>query len=152
MGNVLNTDSRTGSQGYEVGLIAAAGGGWTLGYDSWGHGGELLAEKCGEGMGKLLQAYNIALIQQTAAQNRGQLLSQTVLPDGRVVFIELKSDVGSLEPEQRAFRDAAKPHGIWALCRSVDEVEAALRGWGVAMRNVPAGYFAAADFNMGEAA
>jgi hypothetical protein len=64
---------------------------------------------------------------------------QFLLPDGRVTFIELKSETGSLSPEQRAFRDAAAPHGIHAVCRSIDEVEATLRGWGVKLRNHPFG-------------
>lgn len=63
---------------------------------------------------------------------------QFLLPDGRVVFVELKAGSG-LSPEQRAFRDAAQPHGMWALCRSVDEVARVLRGWGVALRDHPFG-------------
>ena len=70
-----------GTDGYEVGLVPAEGGGWTLSFDAMG---AKLLEKCGEGMGKFLQAYSIGLIQKTAAQHRGQVLSQTVLPDGRV--------------------------------------------------------------------
>lgn len=61
---------------------------------------------------------------------------QFLLPGGKVVFIELKAGA-SLSPEQRDFRDKAQPHGIWSLCRTVEEVETALRGWGVAMRNHP---------------
>ncbi len=59
-----------------------------------------------------------------------------LLPDGRTVYIEMKAGA-SLSPEQREFRDAATPHGIWAVCRSVDEVEAQLRAWGVRLRNHP---------------
>jgi len=46
---------------------------------------------------------------------------------GGAVFIELKSATGSLEPEQRAWRDHAQACGRpWALCRSIEEVEAFL--------------------------
>lgn len=61
---------------------------------------------------------------------------QFLLPDGRTYFIELKAG-SSLSEEQRAFRDRAKPHGIWAVCRSVDEVEVQLLLWGVRLRNHP---------------
>jgi hypothetical protein len=61
---------------------------------------------------------------------------QFLFPDGVTRYIELKAGA-SLSPEQRDFRDAAKPHGIWAVCRSVDEVEAQLRSWGAKLRNHP---------------
>jgi hypothetical protein len=60
---------------------------------------------------------------------------QFLFPDGVTRFIELKAG-SSLSPEQREFRDRAMPHGIWAVCRSVDEVSATLRGWGALMRDV----------------
>jgi hypothetical protein len=62
---------------------------------------------------------------------------QFLLPTGRTHYIEIKAPGGSLSAEQRAFRDLARPHGLWALCRSVDEVEATLRGWGVKLRSRP---------------
>lgn len=47
-------------------------------------------------------------------------------------FIELKSESGSLEPEQKTFRDLATSLGCkWALCRSVRQVEEHLTEWGV---------------------
>lgn len=61
---------------------------------------------------------------------------QFLFPDGVTRYIELKAGA-SLSPEQREFRDRAKPHDIWALCRSVDEVATALRGWGVRLREHP---------------
>lgn len=57
-----------------------------------------------------------------------------LFPDGVTRYIELKTATGSLSPEQREFRDRAKPYGVWALCRSLDEVIAALRSWGIALR------------------
>lgn len=62
---------------------------------------------------------------------------QFLFPDGVTRYIELKAPEGSLRPEQRAFRDRCAPHGIWAVCRSVEEVEATLRGWGARLRNHP---------------
>lgn len=67
-----------------------------------------------------------------------------VFPGGVTKWIELKAPKGSLEPEQRDFRDHVQPHGHWALCRSVDEVEAQLRAWGAPLKDHP--------FKMGEAA
>jgi hypothetical protein len=62
-----------------------------------------------------------------------------VFPGGVTKWIELKAPKGSLEPEQRDFRDHVAPHGHWALCRSVDEVAATLRGWGAPLRDHPFG-------------
>lgn len=61
---------------------------------------------------------------------------QFLFPDGVTRYIELKAGAG-LSPEQREFRDIAMPHGIWAVCRSVDEVETQLRLWGARLRNHP---------------
>jgi hypothetical protein len=71
---------------------------------------------------------------KAAGVRRGWPDLQFLLPDGVTRYIELKSAVGSLSPEQRAFRDRCAPHGIFALCRSLEEVEATLRGWGVKLR------------------
>lgn len=67
-----------------------------------------------------------------------------VFPDGVTRWIELKAPGGSLTPEQREFRDRFAPLGIFAVCRSVDEVSAQLRAWGAPLRDHP--------FGMGEAA
>jgi len=61
---------------------------------------------------------------------------QFLFPDGVTRFIELKAGA-SLSPEQKAFRDRCEPHGIWALCRSVDDVANALTGWGAKLRSHP---------------
>lgn len=51
-----------------------------------------------------------------------------VLSEGRVLFLEVKSAKGALEPEQGAFRDTVLAQGhAWALVRSVDDALAALR-------------------------
>lgn len=75
--------------------------------------------------------------QKAAGVRRGWPDISLCCPDGITRFIELKSASGSLTPEQREFRDHCAPFGIFAVCRSVDEVEAALRGWGIALRAHP---------------
>ena len=62
-----------------------------------------------------------------------------MFPDGVTRFIELKAD-GSLSPEQRDFRDLSRPHGVWALCRSVEGVEAVLISWGVKLKASTGGH------------
>jgi hypothetical protein len=57
-----------------------------------------------------------------------------VLPDGRSAFVELKSDAGTLEPEQAAFFDAIPVEVPRAVCRSIDDVERALLSWGVTLK------------------
>lgn len=61
---------------------------------------------------------------------------QFLFPDGVTRYIELKAGA-SLSPEQVAFRDYARPLGIWALCRSVSEVDATLKAWGAQLRRHP---------------
>lgn len=57
------------------------------------------------------------------------------LPGGKLAFIELKAGRNGLEPSQRIFaEDAVNAGAAWALCRSLDEVEATLRSWGVDLR------------------
>ena len=62
--------------------------------------------------------------------------------EGQAFFIELKVEKSHeggrtyLEPEQRQFRDdVQQAGGYFALCRSLDEVMRALRGWGVELQN-----------------
>ena len=54
------------------------------------------------------------------------------IPGVGLRVIELKVKAG-LSPEQRQMRDILQPLGLWALCRSVEEVAAALEGWGVVL-------------------
>lgn len=67
---------------------------------------------------------------------------QFLMPDGVTRYIELKVGTG-LSPEQREFRDrcyaAETLTGvcIWALCRSLEDVEATLRAWGVELKAHP---------------
>ena len=74
----------------------------------------------------------VAAQMRAAGVNPGWPDLRFLCPDGVTRYIELKpgSD-GSLSPAQRAFRDAAKPHGIWALCRTLEAVKLQLRAWGV---------------------
>ncbi len=53
-----------------------------------------------------------------------------LLPQGRVGFIELKAKGGTLSEAQVAFRDQAMANGHgYAVCTSVEEVEAAAARW-----------------------
>jgi hypothetical protein len=54
-------------------------------------------------------------------------------PHGVVYGIELKAGRNTLEPDQEAWRDALGP-GRWALCRTPEEVEAAIIRFGVRPR------------------
>lgn len=58
-----------------------------------------------------------------------------VLTGGRLAVIEMKAPKGTLSPEQKVFIAACGLSGVpWAVCRSVEEVEVTLRGWGVSLR------------------
>jgi hypothetical protein len=52
------------------------------------------------------------------------------------VWLELKTSTGKLRPEQETWAGVLShaPGTWWALCRSVEEVEAALRAAGVPLR------------------
>jgi len=59
-----------------------------------------------------------------------------VLSQGKVMFLEVKSSTGTLRPAQEAFRDAVTQQGFaWALVRSMDDTDAALRAHGFATRS-----------------
>lgn len=64
---------------------------------------------------------------------------QFLFPDGVTRYIELKTKVGTLTPEQRDFRDRCAEHGIFAVCRSLDEVAETLQRWGARLRAHPFG-------------
>ena len=62
----------------------------------------------------------------------------TVLCEGRVLFLELKSLKGKLSPVQEAFRDAVLTQGFgWALVRSLDDALGALTDHGFTSRVRP---------------
>ena len=57
------------------------------------------------------------------------------LPSGVLGAIELKAPTGRLSPDQIAFREAlVAAGGQFALCRSLDDVEACLAAWNVPLR------------------
>ena len=59
-------------------------------------------------------------------------------PLGRIYAVELKSRKGSLAPAQRAFHARLAAAGVpVAVCRSLEEIEAALKGWGVIAQDKP---------------
>lgn len=56
-----------------------------------------------------------------------------VLPDGRLACIELKAEKGRQTPSQIDFQERIKNSGaFYAVCRSLEEVQGTLKGWGVA--------------------
>ena len=58
-----------------------------------------------------------------------------ILPGGRFCGIELKTDKGRLSPAQEAFQAACdEAGGLYIVCRSVDQVDFALRAHGVPLR------------------
>lgn len=58
-----------------------------------------------------------------------------VLPDLRAAFIELKTSTGRVNANQAEFQSTCDRLGIpYAVCRSVDDVAATLKGWGVNLR------------------
>jgi hypothetical protein len=58
-----------------------------------------------------------------------------ILPDGRAAFIELKAGKNGLENSQKAFRDLCAANSIpYAVCRSLEDVDATLRNLGVPLR------------------
>jgi hypothetical protein len=60
-----------------------------------------------------------------------------ILCDGRVLFLELKSQKGRLRPEQEAFRDTVLAQGFgWALVRSLEDALGALADHGFTSRIV----------------
>jgi hypothetical protein len=62
-----------------------------------------------------------------------------ILPGGASAFIELKAGKGRLTSEQVAFFDAIPVEVPRAVCRSVEDVAAALMSWGVSLRRVQVG-------------
>lgn len=53
-------------------------------------------------------------------------------PSDGVIFFEVKAPGGSLSPDQRAMRETIERLGYpYAVVRSVEDVRAALAGWGV---------------------
>ena len=58
-----------------------------------------------------------------------------VLPGGRAAFIELKVADGKQRKEQAEFQAEAEAAGaLYAICRSVDDVNATLKAWNAPMR------------------
>ena len=73
---------------------------------------------------------------RTAAKLKGMLVVPgvpdftLVLPNGQTAFIELKAGDGQLSPEQIEFRQRVVALRCgYAVCRSLDEVEATLARW-----------------------
>ncbi len=77
-------------------------------------------------------AMQTAVKMKAAGLKRGWPDIQILSPRGGTRYIELKSGA-SLSDEQKAFRRhcEASGHDIWALARSVEDVEAILLRWGI---------------------
>ena len=57
--------------------------------------------------------------------------------EGRALFFEVKSPAGRLRPAQKLFLEtAAKAGAKTAVVRSIDDVRAALKAWGIPTREV----------------
>jgi len=57
------------------------------------------------------------------------------LPEGKVGWLEMKTQIGRLEKEQEAFRDKVLLLGhLWAMARSVREAMIVLTTWGAIRR------------------
>lgn len=55
-----------------------------------------------------------------------------IILDGRVYFIEVKAENGRQEDAQKAVQEGLALAGApYAVCRSVDDAEAALKTWGL---------------------
>lgn len=60
---------------------------------------------------------------------------QILGPGGRSWFIEVKTDEGRLSPPQQDFQFFCIARGVpYAVCRSIDDVKAALLSWGLDRR------------------
>jgi hypothetical protein len=56
---------------------------------------------------------------------------QFFCPDGVTRYVEVKVKGGVLSADQKDFRDLAQPHGVWSICRTLDELKAQVRAWGL---------------------
>jgi hypothetical protein len=68
---------------------------------------------------------------------RGQADIRLILPPyGQSAEIELKSSDGRQSPEQKDWqKQVHRSGGLYAVCKSLDEVVATLTGWGVKLRS-----------------
>jgi hypothetical protein len=73
---------------------------------------------------------------KAAGLNPGWPDLQILFPTAVTRYIELKSPDGRLTPDQRRFHDfcAATGRDIWALCRTVEDVEATCLRWNIPMK------------------
>ena len=79
-----------------------------------------------------------AMLRQMRLREMGTLAGTPdllVIADGITCWLEVKAPGGSLQPNQRAFRDAMAAQGVaWALVRSPDEALAAVHAAGIRTR------------------
>ena len=83
------------------------------------------------------QSGNLSVAERMKAKRMGRRAGVpdfTVLipPNGRAGFIELKATAGRQTEPQAIFEtDARRSGALYAICRSLEEVQGTLAGWGV---------------------
>jgi hypothetical protein len=82
------------------------------------------------------QSGNLSMTERMKAKRMGRRAGVPdftfIGPDGRTAFIELKADGGRQTESQAVFEESARKDGaLYAVCRSLPEVEGTLKGWGV---------------------
>lgn len=72
---------------WEIGLIAAkTGSGFELAYDNYGTKGQTIAQRLGNGLEKLKQAYAVN-VASLAARAKGWMTQRVTLPNGSVKLV-----------------------------------------------------------------
>lgn len=71
-------------------------------------------------------------VRMKASGLRPGIADLLLVHNGRVLMLELKSKIGTLSADQKAYRDALGENYITA--QTIEEVEGALIGWGITPR------------------
>jgi hypothetical protein len=78
-----------------------------------------------------LRKMSVAIKLKAEGVKRGTPDIMVLLHKGRTGWLELKTEIGSLQQEQKDFRDKAILLGhLWAMARSVEEAMVVLTAWG----------------------
>lgn len=76
------------------------------------------------------RAKRVAILKRRGALRPGAPDLVLILPNGKFGAIELKAKKGSLSPEQEFFRSIIESlGGLYAVCRSLAEVQGTLSAW-----------------------
>lgn len=79
----------------------------------------------------------VAMKARASGLRRGFPDLMFLFPSGVTRYLEVKAPGGVLTPEQKVFAQHCQPHGIFAVCRSVSDVEKQFLAWGVTLRPDP---------------